>query len=198
MLMARLSEIAECLNGFTFRAKPHDSPAGGLRVIQVGDVQLNGLLDVSVSPRIEQEVGYKKFILKEGDVIFRGRAGVAAALVCKANVPIMAASPLVIIKVDKKRVFPEYVTWYLNSIEAQRYFNRASQGTLIKAVGIKELTQLELPLPPLEIQKEIIQTAELSKREQGLLEEIRKRKEKLTTQMLLNTAHQQSKQRKST
>jgi len=54
--MKSLGQIAICLNGFTFRTKPSDDPKGDTRVIQVGDIQLNGSLDMSVSPRIKHEI----------------------------------------------------------------------------------------------------------------------------------------------
>lgn len=192
----KLKHIAEITNGFTFRAKPRDDKGGNMRIIQVGDIQLDGSLDVSASPRIHYSDGYDKFIVKEGDIVFRGRAGTAAALVHETEVPLIVASPLVIIRADKSQALPDYIAWYINSSHAARYFSRAGQGMLVKAVGIKELAQLEVPLPPLSTQQEIAEVSALADKERQLLKEIRQRKHKLVTQALLNTAHQHSQQRK--
>lgn len=58
---------------------------------------MDGLLDVSASPRTHYSDGYDKVIVKEGDIVFRGRAGTAAALVREAEMPLIVASPLVIL-----------------------------------------------------------------------------------------------------
>lgn len=145
----------------TFRAKPRDDKGGDMR-IQVGDVRMDGSLDVSASPRTHHSDGYDKFIAKDGDIVFRGRAGAAAALVHEVKMPLIVASPLVIIRTDDSKALPDYIAWYINSPQAARYFSRTGQGTLIKAVGIKELAQLEVPLPPLSLQQEIAEASAIA------------------------------------
>ena len=197
MAMLQVKDIGECINGFTFRGKPRDDARGDIRVIQVGDLQLDGTVNTLLSPRIKRPANVEKFVLSDGDIVFRGRAGTAAALVAQSDMPLMVASPLVIIRINKKQTLPGYLTWYLNSQKAARYFNRSSQGTLIKAVGIKELAQLRIPIPSLAKQERIIEAANLLQKEQNLLQEISSRKEKLVMQALLGAAHNDTQKRKS-
>ncbi len=188
--MVCLADIANCSNGFTFREKPRDSRAGNVRVIQIGDIGTDGAFDPRYSAKVVMPEPERKFQLQKGDIVFRGRgAGFAAAPVPDHDKPIMAASPLIWIRPVHDRVDSAYLAWVINSPAAQRFFLKAAQGTIVKAVGVRELTQLEIPLPSLEQQRKIVAAANLLQREQQILNELAVKRGQLTTALLMKNTN---------
>ena len=120
----KLEVIAQCLNGFSFREKPHNEISGDTQIAQVGDVHLDGTFQATNLIQTFYHRAYEKFIAKPGDVIFRGRGGCAAALVEQSKQAKLIASPLIIIRLKTKTLLPEYLVWFLNSQEAACYFAR--------------------------------------------------------------------------
>lgn len=184
--MICLADIANCSNGFTFREKPRDSRTGNVRVVQIGDIGAEGAFDPRHSAKVTMPEPDGKFLLQKDDLIFRGRgAGFAAAFVPDHDKPMMAASPLIWIRPDHDRVDSAYLAWVINSPAAQRFFMKAAQGTIVKSVGVRELAQLEIPLPPVSEQRKIVAAANLLHREQQILGELAAKRGQLTTALLM-------------
>lgn len=186
--MIHLTDIAACANGFTFRKKPRNSRTGNVRVVQIGDVEADGTFDPHTCAKVDMPEPDGKFLLHKDDLIFRGRGAFAAALVPNHDKPVMAASPLIWIRPDRRKVDPAYLAWFINGPEAQRFFMKAGQGSIVKAVGVRELAQLKIPLPPLEKQRQIVEAANLLEREQRILHTLSTKREQLVTALLMHHA----------
>lgn len=106
--MIMLKDVAECLNGYTFREKPTIDT--DIPIIQIGDVLLDGTFNIATAIRTAYEPIYNKFIVQKGDIIFRGRAGYAAAIV-NDDIPMIVASPLIIVRPASKKAYSEYIAW---------------------------------------------------------------------------------------
>ena len=102
----------------------------------------------------------------------------------------MVASPLIVIRLHRSDILPAYLSWVLNSQCAKHYFERSAQGTILKAIGIKELVQLDLSVPPVDKQKQIVQVKMLNTQEQLLIQKIQNLKERQLTQALFQMTHQ--------
>ena len=192
--MTKLKAIALCLNGFTFREKPHNEICSDMQIVQVGDIRLNGTLENNGLIQTFYHRAHEKFIAKPNDIIFRGRGGYAAALVEQSNQPKLVASPLIIIRLKTKTLLPEYLAWFLNGREATRYFARFSQGSTAKAIGIKELQQINIPIPPINKQEAIVTLSSQLDKEVALLKKLQHYRKIVVTQSLLQTAHQYDQQ----
>ena len=166
-----------------------------MQVIQVGDIRLDGTLESNALIQSFYHRAYEKFIVKSGDIIFRGRGGCAATLVAQMSQLKLAASPLIIIRLKTNMLLAEYLTWFLNSKEAARYFARFSQGSVSKAVGIKELQQINVPIPSIEKQKTIVRFSSCLDEELTLLKKLQLYRETLVTKKLLQTARKHDQQR---
>jgi restriction endonuclease S subunit len=194
MTMIKLKDIAHCSNGYTFRERPHSEQHAKMQIIQIGDVSLKGSLAFDTLIQSSYQPAYKKFLLQPNDIIFRGRGGCVAIVVEQSDQPQMVASPLIIIRLKKNTVLPQYLAWFMNSSQAARYFARCGQGTLLKAVGLKELQQLQIPIPSLAKQQNIVDVSSYFNKEQILLNKIQHCREKLINQTLLQTAYQHHQQ----
>ena len=68
-----------------------------------------------------------------------------------------AVSPMyVVFNVSDNTLSHDYLFLLLKSAELNREFNRVAQGGVRVQVRFKELSKIQIPLPPLEIQKEIV------------------------------------------
>lgn len=188
--LVSLSEISTCSNGFTFRDKPVHIPKGPVSVIQTGDISTSNQINLELSLTTSIEISNQKFILQPDDILFRGRGTVCASILIPKHKKItIAASPLIVIRPDKQRVLPSYLNWVLNSSLVHSFFSKLAQGSTIRSIGIKELLELEIPLPTLLEQGQVIRVSDCFNKERLLSKRLAEKKEILLTNLLLkNTA----------
>ena len=67
---------------------------------------------------------------------------------------------------------PEYLAWFINQPPAQAYLAQQSRGTLVKLLPKNVFEELEVPVPPLPVQRQIIEIESLRAREEGLLKRL--------------------------
>jgi len=112
------------------------------------------------------------FIVRPGDVLFRGRvAPPVATYVNKEDLngalrdgeniqQFIYSSAIIRIRLSDTSnilcpILPEYLAAYINSPVAQRHFTKHTQGSMISGVGKRDLLTLPVYLPPLEDQERI-------------------------------------------
>jgi restriction endonuclease S subunit len=100
------------------------------------------------------EKKFKHFIVKPGDLVFRGRgAGITVAVMPNTALPVIVASPLIIIRPDHKKVDPDYLVWALTNDNARRYYAQYARGSVIVGIGKHDLEKIEIQLPAIQFQK---------------------------------------------
>lgn len=170
-----LNKSLICNNSNSFRAS----------LIQLGDISSDGLYQESRLEKLDFDETAKKFVVQEGDLVFRGRgASIASAVISKTEIPIVVASPLIIIKPDLLRVDPNYLSWFLTSKSARKFFSTNSQGSVIVGVGKRDLMQMPISLPLIKTQKKIGNLKKLLKKEEDLLLKLSTAKEQFIESIL--------------
>ncbi|MCB2226712.1 MAG: hypothetical protein KQH53_08540 [Desulfarculaceae bacterium] len=112
--------------------------------------------------------------LQPGDVLFlmRGRNNFAVHI---AHVPSQAVcSPqfmLLRVKLDSG-LLPEFLAWQINQIPAQKCLHMASEGTLQTSIRRGELEHLPLVVPPIVVQKTVVQLDQVARQEAGIYREL--------------------------
>lgn len=84
-----------------------------------------------------------------------GRIGTAAVVV-EAHLPANINQHIVRMRVDTRRVLPEYLALYLNSSIGSALTNRGVSGTTRVALDYGAIHQILLSLPPLDVQQELV------------------------------------------
>ncbi len=187
--MIPLSQAAQCINGYTFRTKPSQLPKGRTKIVQTSDITPEGISNPEKVISVLYQPEYKKFLAHEGDIIFRSRSLCPThTLLSNTETPFMIASPLILIRPNREKILPEYLSWILNNKLIHQYLIRCGQGSILKIIGIKELQQLSFPLPSLDIQKKISETAELLKKQQALAHKIQQQEFELISNQLWQLA----------
>jgi|SRR5476651_1036049 len=143
--------------GHTFRGKAEDvSRSDGYKVVQIKDIREGGV-DFSALPFAAVEPGKVKNILRSDDILIplRGNRIEAVLLELLNDQPIITTNQVAILSAPEMGVNPSYICWYLNSSEGHSQISRLKAGSVISNVGLKDLSELSVPLPKLSIQKNI-------------------------------------------
>lgn len=165
--------------------KPGPDWPGGVPYIRVADFPRNKLAVAGVrrtNPAIARD--YRRSILEAGDVLLsiRGTAG----RVCR--VPSELAGGNITQDTARISVHPnmsaEYVELYLKSTSVQRRLDAAMKGVAVRGVNIGDVRALQIAVPPIEEQFEIVRRVRrlmsFSERIEMRLEKVTKNAKKLT------------------
>ncbi|RLG39701.1 MAG: restriction endonuclease subunit S [Thermoproteota archaeon] len=87
-------------------------------------------------------------VIPKGNLIVATRVGLGKAGVNLVNIAIN--QDLVGLILDRKLVMPEFLAYYLRSPKALTYIMAAARGTTIKGISRRSLSNMKVPLPPLE------------------------------------------------
>ena len=177
-----LNHIADVLTGVTLREKPVPTKQarGNVFLMQLGDLNTDGTVQTHSMIPTAYESLFEKFIVKSGDIVFRGRGA-----------GIVAASPLMIIRPDTQKVDPHFLVWALTNNLAHRYYAEHARGSNIVGIGKRDLDQLEIDLPPMATQKKIGRLKNLEAEEQQLLTRYQQAKAKLVEALIIEAIHKE-------
>jgi len=181
-----MKEVLEgVFSGYSFRSKVENEEEGDVSVIQMKDLG-NGYQDIGDQlVKIRSENIPEKYWLRPGDVLFISKGANNYALVFDKAIKAVAASAFFVLRPDQRKIVPEYLAWYINQKETQRYIEENRAGTYIPNVNKATVLGINIKLPPLEEQKFIAKVDFLRKREYLLTNELLAKREQLIAQKLL-------------
>ena len=154
---AQLGEVATIRSGHPFRRKvEHALSAWNYYVLQLKDVQKDRVLDLGQADKALIHEKKSPQTLRRGDVLLRGRGGYYyAALFDMDATNVVAAGQFFILSPKPDCLEPAYLSWYLNGPQAQRYLDKSQSGSNIPMITKRLVSELKIPLPPLEVQRKI-------------------------------------------
>jgi type I restriction enzyme S subunit len=160
--LAELRDLVEPSAPITYGIlKPGPDCGGGIPYIRVADFP-NDLLNVNGVRRTSAAIDadFKRSRLKAGDILLSIRGTVGR--VCRipelldgANITQDSARVRL-----QKYVIPAYVEWMLRSPAAQSAMERAIKGVAVRGINIGDVRALQIPIPSVEEQREIVQRVE--------------------------------------
>lgn len=187
-----LREIATIHAGYSFRGTIPISKSGNYRVIQIKDVDYDGLISSSELVRAEVDSIKPGYLTAVGDVIFTSRgANRRAAVVDEAAANAIFVSQLYAIKIKSDDATAEYVAWYINQKPAQEFFEQHASGSYIQNIRHDVLAGLPVILPTIEMQKKIVEMFRLCMRERELAKTVLKKRQQIIKIALLALIEQQ-------
>lgn len=175
----KLKDITEIHSGYLFKSKIEHIKDGDISLVQLRDVNDQGMIDWENTSRIHLEKNNPKSSLKEGDVLFKAKSRYhTSALVSNIGGRALATAHFFILRVPRKSLLPGYLAWYLNQKPAQTYFKKVARGTRVLQVNKKLLGELEIIVPDKNTQQRIVKIDELFKKQKELENEIMNLREK--------------------
>lgn len=101
-------------------------------------------------------------LLQDGDVLIIRTSGsrdlVGTCAVFRGQGNFVFASYLIRLRFDNEMVLPEYVSWFLNSPLGRQQVDAVSRQIMQNNINSEELRGLQIPLPPLLVQKKIMES----------------------------------------
>ena len=182
-----IKEIASVQMGYSFRSPLGPSQESGIAVIQMRDLKDDNTVNCHNLVKINMEDVNERHLVRRGDLIFRSRGQLttAAVLLDDPGIAIVAA-PLLRIRVNNSdTVLPEYLNWYINQRDAQIFLT--SRMTL-KMISKEAIEDMEVAIPSLEKQKNLVEMTLLSSRERSLLQQLAEKRERYTAAILMRIA----------
>jgi hypothetical protein len=180
-----LRELAEIRTGYPFRGGVDRVREGGCLLVQAGNIDGEAGNLAGEPTRIAKPANFRTHVLHYGDVLLvaRGPRNDAATFTWGGGEAV-AASHLTILRTQGKLAFPDYLTWFLNLPATQGKIRAMRSESSVPFVAVEALGRLRVPVPSIELQKNIAGVQKLSAQEQRLMEEIRARRRVLVDGLL--------------
>ncbi len=149
----RLGEVAsDIAYGLTASAEER---AVGPRFVRITDLQ-DGRIDWPNVPYCRAEED-DRFLLRPGDILFARTGGTTGKSHLVTEVPEKAAFASYLIRVrPNERALATYLAYFFRSHDYWAQIRSAETGTAQPGVNATKLAALELPLPPIDVQRRIV------------------------------------------
>jgi hypothetical protein len=172
-----LADLARVLTGYTFRTRIENDPGGSFRVIQGKDIRPDCSLDVeNLTPIHLPDRSYsdpEKWV-KPGDVLLMARGDHNYAVFIDVNLPptVTQNSFCTLRVIEGAGIYPDYLATILNQPALQARLKSLRSGSSIPNITLGALKEIEIPVPPLPFQAEIVNLAQAIRREMALAAQI--------------------------
>jgi len=157
MEKVKIGDICEILNGYAFKSEKYVS--SGIRILRIANVQKGYIEDSTPVFYPEETLGLERYMLEEGDLLISltGNVGRVATLM-QEFLPAALNQRVACLRVKRKDVFKPYLFHFLNSGLFESHCVQSSKGVAQKNMSTEWLKEYEIPLYPIEEQKEIAKT----------------------------------------
>ncbi|WP_100965890.1 restriction endonuclease subunit S [Helicobacter pylori] len=99
----------------------------------------------------------KRSNLEKDDILFSGTGTIGKVSIIKENPNNWAIKEgIYSIKPNKKIVFPRFLMFCFENLNIQNDIKSKSFGGIVKSISMNDLQQIQIPIPPLEVQQEIV------------------------------------------
>ena len=188
--MSPLSGLCSISSGYSLRTGVGSDGEVGTPVVQLRDVDWEtGRVDWTALPTVPGIEPDEDRYLRAGDVLFSGKGQTHQAVLVPEDHRALAVSPFFVVRPERDDVDPAYVAWYLNAAPAQAHIHRCAVGATIRSVSKSCLGSLPVPLPPLDVQRQIAGAVRLAAQERALTADLADRKARLVETACLRSLH---------
>lgn len=174
----KLENVAEISLGYSFRKGIEKFRDGdrNLLLVQARDLPADGF---SINEEVDlvhvslENMKESSFLLPEDILLsYRGSAQSklkASVFQIRSHTPTLASSSLCVIRLNTKKLLPEYLTLYLNSSVGQKQLQSMATGATVRAVSLRELRDFDIPIPEKEKQQAVISLWKNIQSQNGIL-----------------------------
>ena len=138
-----------------------------------------------IASKVEATPRVMKNILYKGDILLASK-GVYMTTQYKDDAPAVASTSFFVLRVLSSAVLPEYLHWYLNQPQTEQWFKSQQQGTGILSIRKSVVEDLEVSIPSIETQRQVVALSKLVKREYELRTSIAQKERMIKERIILN------------
>lgn len=157
-----LGELGQFLGGLTGKSK-EDFVDGNAKLITYKNVYSNPALDIDVADKVKIAPHENQRTLQYGDVIFTGSSetpdecGLSSVLTVKTGEKLYLNSFCFIFRFhDPDIMLPDFSKHLFRSSEVRKEIVKTANGVTRYNVSKKLMGQVRIPVPPIEVQREIV------------------------------------------
>ena len=190
-MVAKISDVAEVQGGIVLSRKEAKTQEESycsykrltLRAFdRTGRIHVSDLEDFYACESLDNALFTSK-----GDVVVRLLSPMYPVYVENNYENILVPSQFAVLRVkDREVIMPEYLRLWLAQKSIQDRVLDLESGTAQKAVKIKTILNLDISIPPLEVQKKAVMIDTLSRRRECLYRELIEEEQTLTENLLEN------------
>jgi len=184
-----LEKIATIKPGFPFRSSIKTQKPGEVAVIQMRDASPEHGLETTDVAHVELPGKKIPDWLMPGDLLFVARGNNNfAAYIDELDEKTVCTPHFFQIRIKSfAMLLPEFLAWQINQTQAQAYFSRLAQGSVLRNIKKSELAKLPVVIPPQETQQKIIAVNQLIKKEMRIMRTLMNNR-----QQMMNTIARQT------
>ncbi len=150
-----LNDVATVFRGKAITSK---SEGGNIGVINISDITEMGINYDALDSFEEEPRKVAKYILEEGDVLVTSRGTLVKVAVFHENgKPCVASSNINVIRTNKKILIGEYLKLFLESSVGNKIIKALQRGTTIVNINYQDLGTIEVPVPTMQKQCELVE-----------------------------------------
>jgi hypothetical protein len=187
----KLKKIANIQSGFISRGKIDPRDDGTCLLLQAKDIDADHLsYRTDALVRFMPRLSGKDRFLKPGDILFMARgARNFSVMINELPDSVLAAACFFVVRTANSEILPDYLCWYLNQSPVAEYLKRFSgRGVHMPVVRRAVLESIDIPLPPIKIQKQVSAMNKLLVKEQDLYKKLAEKRKNLMTEICLRAA----------
>jgi restriction endonuclease S subunit len=163
---------------------------GNALYLQVKHFNELGELVCQLEPDLYIDEKMQKHLLQDGDILFMAKGSKNVAVIYRNLAgSAVASSSFIVVRLNsnfKTQVLPEYLAWFINHPRSQEFLKSHSKGSGIPSIALSGFAELEVSIPDLETQKNILAIHQLRIKEKTLSAEIDRLKEKYIQHQLFS------------
>jgi type I restriction enzyme S subunit len=141
----------------------------GVPVLRIGNIKERDIDFTELKYVSLPQKALAGLLIKKGDVLVIRTSGsrdlVGTCAVFRNDGDFVFASYLIRLRFDHSKMIPEFVSWFLNSQLGRQQVDAVSRQIMQNNINSEELRGLQVPLPPLAVQKEIVERIAVQRRE---------------------------------
>lgn len=134
------------------------------RALQVSDLAPDGSVAWPTLRRVVPAGSWKRSVIQNGDVLIPLRSTKVTAIVARDVPPQTIALGHWAIITTGPTLLPEYLAWFLSHPTSARQWRLAEVGSNIAFVPLSAVRELEIEVPPLDVQERIMSVNALHRR----------------------------------
>ena len=137
----------------------NDRSIGTYRLLEIGNVDNMGNIDNNNLKLINPgEKDLRRYELEDGDVVLsaRGETTKIAVVNLYNNEKMIPNGSLIVIRVNKNKILPEYLKLFLESKKGKLILGTIKTGIVISSINISPLGKMHVKCPSMEKQKEVV------------------------------------------
>lgn len=171
-------------------------PGKTYQLINLTNLDVSGSIDFNNIKTFSTTQIDEKYLLKKGDILFKKSQSsqCAAGFFNEGPDNLVPSAHFFILSINensKDIVIPEYVAWYLGEDTVRKYFQSVAAGMVTATIKKSDLEILDLVIPPIDVQRKLIEIQRLALEEKKIMEEFIFLRDKQVKKALTNLVWQE-------